>query len=163
MFILLYSYIYIHVTVLKYAHSMNKDPPDRRCTICVTLCNTLLCNPLRPRPPGQPCFEPPRPTTTTTPHSVTHHTHAPSPCSHLARHPPHRVLRLYTTHLRLGSQLLTRPRGTEADVALDGQLLEGVRRLAAVIGDWVVRQWSCCTASSGGAPTLGLRLQPLCI
>ena len=61
MFILLYSYIYIHVTVLKYAHSMNKDPPDRRCTICVTLCNTLLCNPLRPRPPGQPCFEPGRP------------------------------------------------------------------------------------------------------
>ena len=62
---------------------MNKDPPDRRCTICVTLCNkhpsvtslrvscvsllntlfcnTLLCNPLRPRPPGQPCFEPGRP------------------------------------------------------------------------------------------------------
>ena len=48
-----------------------------------------------PRPPAQPCFEPgrrlpqhPR---------VTHHTHAPSPCSHLARHPPQRVLRLCTS------------------------------------------------------------------
>ena len=44
---------------------------------------------------AKPCFEPGRPLPQHP--RVTHHTHAPSPCSHLARHPPHRVLRLCTT------------------------------------------------------------------
>ena len=44
----------------------------------------------------------------------------------LARLPPHRVLRLYTTHLRLGSQLVTRSAARRPPRA-GRQLLEGVR------------------------------------
>ena len=52
-----------------------------------------------PRPPAKPGVEPGRTTLPQHPR-VTHptaRTRAPSPCSHLARHPPHRVLRLCTT------------------------------------------------------------------
>ena len=44
------------------------------------------------RPPAKPGVEPGRPLPQHP--RVTHHTHAPSPCSHLARHPPHRVHRV---------------------------------------------------------------------
>ena len=47
------------------------------------------------RPPAKLCFEPGRQLTQHP--RLTHHTPAPSPCSHLTRHPPHRVLRLCTS------------------------------------------------------------------
>ena len=80
--------------------SVTRCTEDHRCILIVEqLCGgphrRIIVRRVARRPPAKPCFEPGRQLTQHP--RLTHHTPAPSPCSHLARHPPHRVLRLCTS------------------------------------------------------------------